>query len=821
MSTQVDEIRLVVRTELEKAFADMKKMQEEAKKTGKETGTFIDGMKAGLKTLEGPTGKLPMAFGKIAAVVGAVVGAVTGFVVVAAKFADAASQQEQAMKKLEAVSKTTGTSFDEAKKAALALSSDGLLTFQESAQALSNLLASGLSLPKAIQLLQIAKDNAVTNRQSHLQLGEAVVTFTEGIRNQNSMLTDSVGITKNYAAILEEGAKALGISTEQLTKEQQAQIVANGFIKEGATFAGQAAKASDTYAGAKARAEAATKSLTIAIGTGLMPAMKSLYDILASTASQSASFFSQIFGTEAPEDRLKRLSSELKNLEASIASIRVGSNSRDKQRLGFLESQKTSLQEELRVQALLIQGDTGSLKLVREQIVLAKEQVAKEGEFYLNKTRTGGVVKVETEEKKKLVELQKEEAALVEKINKSKTETSPAQKSADVDPAILKAREIVAEIEKDKQNAKETTLKKAIEYGLLQYQSEKDLAGKIKTANVDALKKQVDAYEEAASKKKELIKEGLQLHVISEKEATTISLEEAKKRIEAHKIFIEILKQLFAGAKDIIGALFDFDRQNREWNLEHSLKALETEYNKKIELLDKSNEYTQQVSDFEKSLSQEKQAQRDADLQDELSKINEKLKSRIGKDEKEKLLDEKKKILKEIEDNNEEKRLNDLKEKEKQRAEEISQAKKAAEEDFQNKSKELKRQAAKKEHDAKVWSAFIDTQAAVVNALASIPFPGNLIAAGFVEAFGLLKMGLIAASPIPEYRTGINFVPSDRIAMLHEGERVMTREENKHYATNMGGVNLNFYGHHDPQSVVDIFDERMKIYGNLTPEQAK
>lgn len=52
------------------------------------------------------------------------------------------------------------------------------------------------------------KDSAAFGRQSSLSLGEAVKSATEGIKNENSILVDNAGVTKNVSMMWEEYADA-------------------------------------------------------------------------------------------------------------------------------------------------------------------------------------------------------------------------------------------------------------------------------------------------------------------------------------------------------------------------------------------------------------------------------------------------------------------------------------------------------------------------------------------------------------------------------------------------------------------------------------
>lgn len=166
----------------------------------------------------------------------------------------AASQQyNNTMIGLGSVARSTGQSIDATKAAAVALSKDGLMSVGESAGSLKNLLAAGFGLPQAIKLMEGFKDTAAFNRQASYSFGQSILSATEGIKNQNSILIDNMGLTKNYSVIVKEAGLALDALTKLKTNDVIREKIYQGFLKETAMFHGDAAKLTETYSGAVSR----------------------------------------------------------------------------------------------------------------------------------------------------------------------------------------------------------------------------------------------------------------------------------------------------------------------------------------------------------------------------------------------------------------------------------------------------------------------------------------------------------------------------------------------------------------------------------------
>lgn len=191
---------------------------------------------------------------------------IAGFGYAALEAAAASERMNNSLLGLKTVAKATGNDMGQVTKAAQELAQDGLAPIGDIAVGLKNLLAKGFSLPEAIKLLKVTKDSAAFGRQEMLSFGDAIRGVTEGIKNENSMMTDNGGITTNLSIMYKEYAATIGTTADKLTDAQKRQAILNGFMKEGERTMGDAAKAADTYTGAKAKLSTAIEKATARLG---------------------------------------------------------------------------------------------------------------------------------------------------------------------------------------------------------------------------------------------------------------------------------------------------------------------------------------------------------------------------------------------------------------------------------------------------------------------------------------------------------------------------------------------------------------------------
>lgn len=138
---------------------------------------------------------------------------------------------------------------------------------------IKNLLTYGFTIEQTSDMLKVLQDAAVGNRQASYSLSEAVRVTTEGIRMENSVLSDAAGVQKNISKMYEDYAKSIGKSTDSLTQAEKAQAVYNGIMDEAAMFTGSAAEMAEGYQGQQAQLNAINLELSRTLGESMIPAL--------------------------------------------------------------------------------------------------------------------------------------------------------------------------------------------------------------------------------------------------------------------------------------------------------------------------------------------------------------------------------------------------------------------------------------------------------------------------------------------------------------------------------------------------------------------
>lgn len=248
--------------------------------------------------LSGMGGQAVTATGKIKGVNSALVALGAGAVLkkVITEMRDFVAESERmfnATKGLAEVSKHLGYGATVALEEAQSTAAKGFMNLTESAQAYKTALAMGLDIEQTTKLIHAMADAAAYNRQAHYSWGESIVVAMEGIKNGNSTLTDSVGVTKNLSVMQEEYARSIGTTAAKLTDAQKVQAAYNGFLQESQLFAGNAETALAEYTGTVASYENEMQKLKATLGDSIKPLFAELMELITPIITGLAKWISE------------------------------------------------------------------------------------------------------------------------------------------------------------------------------------------------------------------------------------------------------------------------------------------------------------------------------------------------------------------------------------------------------------------------------------------------------------------------------------------------------------------------------------------------
>lgn len=217
---------------------------------------------------------------------------------------DAASKVQNALQGVKSIVEGQGRSYAAATEFLQAYVSDGLVPMNEAATAYKNLASRGYNDSQIQSVMNALKDSAAFGRQSSLTLGAAVSSATEGLKNENSILVDNAGVTKNVSKMWEEHAKSLGTTVTKLTQQQKIQAEVNGILKETRFQLGDAAKVAGMYSGQVSQLSFNYNNLKVAIGNGVqivyqqaMPVINKIILRLTDLANIATQVVSSLFGS--------------------------------------------------------------------------------------------------------------------------------------------------------------------------------------------------------------------------------------------------------------------------------------------------------------------------------------------------------------------------------------------------------------------------------------------------------------------------------------------------------------------------------------------
>ena len=217
-----------------------------------------------------------------------------------------ASKMQSAFTGLNSIVQGTGNSFSQAQSFIDKYTADGLVSIEETATAYKNLLSRGYDASQIEDVLSRLKDSAAFGRQASYDLGEAVVTATEGLKNENSILVDNAGVTKNVAKMWEEYAKSIGKSSSNLTQAEKIQAEYLGIMNETKFQVGDATAYTKTFSGQIQQLKFNFSQMTVAIGKVVTPIAQLFIPVINSAINAITKLFEKLqvvmgaFGLKMP-----------------------------------------------------------------------------------------------------------------------------------------------------------------------------------------------------------------------------------------------------------------------------------------------------------------------------------------------------------------------------------------------------------------------------------------------------------------------------------------------------------------------------------------
>lgn len=192
---------------------------------------------------------------------------------------------EAAFLRVDSIAKGFGRSVDVARKNVDELAQKGFLNLNQAASSYADAIALGFDEKQARKFIDALSD--VSAFQNTIGDGAAAVqSGLSGLLSNSAEKVENIGVPiKVLNMAYNENIKTMG-------KAAALQKFYAGVLKESEKFSGDAARAVDTLAGAQNKANAATDKAMVAIGKGLEPILKRLYNTIEDGMSWIAGLFS-------------------------------------------------------------------------------------------------------------------------------------------------------------------------------------------------------------------------------------------------------------------------------------------------------------------------------------------------------------------------------------------------------------------------------------------------------------------------------------------------------------------------------------------------
>lgn len=316
----------------------------------------------GIRAIEGALGGLKSVVGKLGIAIASAF-AVQRIVQFGKESVQAANDLSNALVGLQSILDGQGRSFSAAQSFIEEYTKDGLIPATNAITAYKNLAMRGYDDSQIQQVMVALKDASAFGRQASYSMGEAVESATEGLKNENSILVDNAGVTKNVAKMWEEYAASIGTTANNLTQQQKIQAEVNGILEESKYQTGDAAKVAGTLTGQLTQLSYNFNNLKVAVGNAINPIVKSFIPVINSAvqvltkfANAVASVVGALFGKASVQ------TSKLADSNDSVASSASAGADAEKELADATKAAGKAAQKSLAPFDELnrLQSDTGS-----------------------------------------------------------------------------------------------------------------------------------------------------------------------------------------------------------------------------------------------------------------------------------------------------------------------------------------------------------------------------------------------------------------------------------------------------------------------------
>lgn len=284
-----------------------------------DTRINTDGLNSGVVNAGNILNKLKTSIKGVGVAIGAAF-AVRTIIQFGKEASKAAREASDSMMGLRSILEGQGRSFSDAKKFIDEYIQDGLIPATDATTAYKNLASRGYDDTQIQQVMTALKDASAYGRQASYSMGEAVKSATEGLKDENSVLVDNAGVTKNVAKMWEDYARSIGTTSQNLTQQQKIQAEVSGILAETRFQTGDAARVASTLTGEIQRLSFGFNNFKIAVGNIVNPILKTFLPVINAAlnavtrfANAIATFVNNFFGTE-----MNMMSSAAENVSAAV-----------------------------------------------------------------------------------------------------------------------------------------------------------------------------------------------------------------------------------------------------------------------------------------------------------------------------------------------------------------------------------------------------------------------------------------------------------------------------------------------------------------------